>query len=277
MGAASRLYAQAARVRNANGVYSGTLLWRSSDDGASWELLLGPSGGAVGAELFDISPSTPSDLYAVAYNGPTTPAVFLRSTDGGTSWRQEGDPGLVCVSGGLTVAPSSPEVLYAGGSGKSPAPYLCHPPFSTRVARSGDGGATWTDASAGLPLEVASSIAVDPRDPDVVYVSIAPGAALPEGDGVWKSTDGGQTWSRAGAGLAGRTASALLASTLSGRIYVEIDGNRVFRSNDGGASWQGWSRGLKTSAIYALTADPSDPSRIYAATANGVWAPTESY
>jgi photosystem II stability/assembly factor-like uncharacterized protein len=277
VGSASRLYAQVTRFRATNGADNGTFLWRSADDSASWELLLGPSGDPVSAGLFDISPSMPSDLYAVAVDGVSlSPGALLRSTDGGSSWQQEGSPGLVCVSGGLAVAPSSPEVLYAGGSGKSPAPYLCKPPFSTRVARSGDGGATWTDASAGLPLEVASSIAVDPRDPNVVYVSIAPGAALPEGDGVWKSTDGGQTWSRAGAGLAGRTASALLASTLSGRIYAVIDGTRVFRSDDGGATWQGWSRGLKTSAVFALTADPSDPSRIYAATANGVWVLTES-
>jgi photosystem II stability/assembly factor-like uncharacterized protein len=277
VGSASRLYAQVTRFRATNGGDNGTFLWRSADDGASWELLLGPSGDPVSAGLFDISPSMPSDLYAVAVDGVgLSSGALLRSTDGGSSWQREGSPGLVCVSGGLAVAPSSPEVLYAGGSGKSPAPYLCKPPFSTRVARSGDGGATWTDASAGLPLEVASSLAVDPGNPDVVYVSIAPGAALPEGDGVWKSTDGGQTWSRAGAGLAGRTASALLASTLSGRIYAVIDGNRVFRSDDGGASWQGWSRGLKTSAASALTADPSDPRRIYAATANGVWALTES-
>lgn len=272
-----RLYAQATRFHAATGLLDGTFLWRSSDDGHTWELLLGPSGDAVNAELFDLSPSTPADLYALAVNDPASGAgAVLRSTDGGTSWQPEGSPGLVCVSGALAVAPSSPEVLYAGGSGQSPAPYLCHPPFSTRVARSNDGGATWTDASNGLPLEVASSIAVDPRDPDVVYVGIAPGAALPAGDGVWKSTDGGRTWSRAGAELAGHTASALLASTLSGRIYAVIDGNRVFRSDDGGASWQGWSRNLHDATIFSLIADPSDPRRIYAATSNGVWTLMEN-
>jgi photosystem II stability/assembly factor-like uncharacterized protein len=276
VGSGSRLYAQADRIRNANGVSSGTLLWRSADGGASWQLLLGPSGDPVRADRFAIAPSMPSDLYAAAYNGPTAPGVFLRSTDGGTSWQAEGDPGLVCGFGDLVVAPSSPEVLYAGGSGKSPAPYLCKPPYSTRVARSGDGGATWTDDSAGLPPEVVSALAVDPRDPNVVYAGIGRGAALPAGDGVWKSTDGGRTWSRAGEELAGHTVSALLASTLSGRIYAVVDGNRVFRSDDGGASWQGWSRGLRAQGITALTADPGDPRRIYAATANGVWALTEN-
>jgi photosystem II stability/assembly factor-like uncharacterized protein len=144
------------------------------------------------------------------------------------------------------------------------------------VARSGDGGATWTDASAGLPPEVASSLTVDPRDPDVVYGVIGSAPALPVGEDIWKTVDGGRTWSPAGgAELADHTVSALLASTLSGRVYAVIDGTRVFRSDDGGATWQGWSRGLRTSSVFALTADPVDPSRIYAATANGVWVLTE--
>jgi photosystem II stability/assembly factor-like uncharacterized protein len=249
-------------------------LWRSADDGASWTLAFAPPGiGGIASFVELIAAASPpsAGLYLEAHSG----GVY-RSTDGGASWQPEGDPGLVCGSGDLAVAPASPEVLYAGGSGKSPAPYLCHDPFSIRVARSDDGGATWTDVSAGLPGEFVSALAVDPRDARIVYAGIGVGVAFPEGDGVWKSTDGGRTWSRAGAELADRTVSALLASTLSGRLYVVIDGNRVFRSDDGGASWQGWSRGLKTSAVFALTADPGNPGRIYAATANGVWALTET-
>lgn len=276
VGSASRLYAQADRIRNSNGAYNGTLLWRSADSGASWELLPGPSGGAVSAGLFDLSPAMPSDLYAVTMNAGIAAGALLRSTDGGTSWQLEGNPGLVCGAGDLVAAPASPEVLYAGGSGKSPAPYLCKPPFSVRVVRSDDGGATWTDVSAGLPGEFVAALAVDPGDARTVYAGLGRGAAFPTGDGAWKSTDGGQTWSRAGAELAGHTVSALLVSNLPGRLYAVVDGTRVFRSDDGGATWQGWSRGLRVQSITALTADPGDPSRIYAATANGVWALMET-
>ena len=109
------------------------------------------------------------------------------------------------------------------------------------MARSDDGGATWTDVTAGLSLpgEFVAALAVDPRDARTVYAGFGPGAAFPDGDGVWKSTDGGATWARAGAELAGRTITSLLASTLSGRVYAVVDGARVVRSDDGGASWQG--------------------------------------
>jgi photosystem II stability/assembly factor-like uncharacterized protein len=246
-------------------------LWRSTDDGASWTLAFAPPGSSSFVDLLAAASPPAAGLYLEA-----DPGSVYRSTDGGASWQPEGDSGLVCIPGDLVVAPASPEVIYAGGSGKSPAPYLCHDPFSLRVVRSDDGGATWTDVSAGLPGEVVAALAVDPRDARIVYAGIGVGVAFPEGDGVWKSTDGGRTWSRAGAELADHTVSTLLASTLSGRLYVVIDGNRVLRSDDGGASWQGWSRGLKTSAVTALTADPGDPRRIYAATANGGWAITEN-
>ncbi len=274
----SWLYALDGRALAATGAFDSSLLFRSYDDAVFWQLLASPVPSTPpSAEMLAIAPSRLSQLYVVAVDrtGLTSQKVY-RSTDSGNTWQQEGDPGLVCGLGDLVVAPTSPEVLYAGGSGKSPAPYLCHPPFSPRVARSDDGGTTWTDISAGLPGEFVAALAVDPRDARIVYAGIGAGVAFPAGDGVWKSTDGGQTWSRAGAELAGHTVSALLASTLPGRLYAVVDGNRVFRSDDGGASWQGWTRGLRAQGITALTADPGDPRRIYAATTNGVWALTEA-
>jgi photosystem II stability/assembly factor-like uncharacterized protein len=243
-------------------------LWKSSDDGASWTLAFPPPGNFSSVRLIAVASPASAGLYLEAQG-------VYRSTDGGASWQPEGDPGLVCGSGDLAVAPTSPEVLYAGGSGKSYPPYLCYLALPPRVTRSDDGGATWTDVSAGLPGEFISALAVDPRDPRIVYAGSGPSSNLLS-DGVWKSTDGGGTWARAGAELADQPITALLASSLPGRIYAVVNTNRVFRSDDGGASWQGWSRNLHGTTILALTADPGDPSRIYAATANGVWTLTET-
>jgi photosystem II stability/assembly factor-like uncharacterized protein len=248
-----------------------TALWETPDDGASWGRLFGPTGPG---SLLRGAPSDLSILYVLNAAGLSAGGLY-RSADGGATWEtRDGATALLdCGVGDLAVAPSDPAVLYLAGS--APGPFRCKPPVSARVLRSDDGGATWTDVSAGLPREIASAVAVDPRDPRVVYAGTGHVYAFP-GDGVWKSTDGGGTWSRAGGELADRTITALLVSAVPGRVYAATDDGRVFRSGDGGASWTDWSRGLHASGIGALVADPAGASRIYAVTANGVWRLNES-
>jgi photosystem II stability/assembly factor-like uncharacterized protein len=159
------------------------------------------------------------------------------------------------------VAPSAAAVLYL--SRPNPSSYC-----ERTLFRNGDGGATWVPADAGLPADLRIEVlAVDPRDPDLVYIGTA-------GD-VWRSADGGRSWSSTGPELAGQSVQFLLASAVPGRLYTVL-GGRVLCSGDGGATWQDWSRGLRTLAVFSLTADPTDPRRIYAATLNGIWVLTET-
>ena len=114
-------------VGAASEVLAATLqaLWKSSDSGASWTLAFAP--GQTPVRLIAVASPPSAGLYLEAGSIYEAGSVY-RSTDGGASWQPEGDPGLVCGAGDLVVAPSNPQVLYAGGSGKSPAPYLCRPP-----------------------------------------------------------------------------------------------------------------------------------------------------
>jgi photosystem II stability/assembly factor-like uncharacterized protein len=119
--------------------------------------------------------------------------------------------------------------------------------------------------------EVVSAVAVDPLDEDLVYAGIGPGFVAPQGDGVWRSPDGGATWRRAGAELAGRPVTVLLASAVPGRVYAVVDEDKVYRTQDGGDTWEEWSEDLRAGRIMNLAADTHDPNRIYASTTNGVW------
>lgn len=246
-------------------------LFRTENDGASWAQVFGPLERFQSFLQYRIAPSDPETLYALASLEPAQPRYsLLRSTDSGGSWQTRASGLLLgCGVGELVVAPSSAEVLYATGAASVP-PQSCAGP-SSQVLRSRDGGATWTDVSAGLPARgFVDRATVDPGDPDVVYVSFEITGFSPTG-GVWKSTDGGATWRQAGTELAGRSISYLLATAVPGRVYAALAGGRVFRSDDGGEHWEDATGRLVTRGIYELVADPSDPDRIYAATWNGVW------
>jgi photosystem II stability/assembly factor-like uncharacterized protein len=251
--------------------YSGTpSVWSTGDDGAVWSRLsgLGNSG------QFEIALSDPSTFYAVDSGRGELPPSLLRSTDGGESWEVRSTGVLTHCDGlRLSVSPASSAILHFHGvrglyDGSCGA-------FRAEVFRSQDGGATWSDISAGVPGEILFALSEDPRDPNVVYVGTGEIFSL-SGEGVWKTTDGGATWKRAGEELAGQSINALLASSIPDRVYAVTGEDRVFRSNDGGASWVPWDQGLLASEISALVADPTDPRRVYAVTSNGIWRLAEA-
>ena len=239
-------------------------LWKTANDGASWTRLLGPAAGLYG---FRVESSV---LYALSSSGgpPGSDQTLLRSTDGGAHWESHPVPQLTCGLGDLAVAPSNAAVVYAGG---------CKGDLhASAVLRSADGGATWTDVSAGLTGPNVQALAVDPRDPNTLWAGTGYPFFEEPGDGVWKSTDGGSHWTRAGSELAGLTITALLAPEVTGRVYAAALGGRVFRSDDGGATWEDWSGGIPPSTIFSLETAPDDPRRVYAVTAHGIWTLTEA-
>jgi len=258
-GAGDRIFALTFRnpdPRQETPAYS---LWRTDDDGASWTRL--PMPLAV-TPRFRVAPSDLSTLYAVETSSPIfgpTVQGLLRSTDGGEHWESRTQTTLSCGLGDLAVSPSDSQVVYLG----------CKAPGTSAVLRSRDGGATFTDVSAGPPGPSVQALAVDPRDPDTVWAGTA-------GSGIWKSEDGGASWTRAGDELASLTVTALLAPDLPGRVWAATRDGRVFRSDDGGASWEDRSAGLLATGVSGLVADPDDPRRIYAVTANGIWLLVEA-
>ncbi len=171
----------------------GCYAFRSTDAGESWACM----SAAGGASLLEIDPRDPSILYA--FNGH-----LLKSVDRGIQWLQVGQ-GLPESLLSLAVDPSATSTLYAG----------------TRegVYKSVDGGATWQQSSAGLPAGHIAALVIDPRDSSVVYAGLAdinrdgtPTPGIARGNiGVYRSTDGGASWSRFGQGLPTARFNGLLA------------------------------------------------------------------
>ena len=136
-------------------------------------------------------PSNPHLFYMGGVQGG-----IWRSTNDGQSWENISDgkiPGIADSIGALAVAPSNPKVIYAG-TGESDI----RGDFDTGdgIYKSTDAGKTWH--YAGLrDTHMTSSLVIDPRDPNVVYATSMGHVFAPNPDrGVFKTTDGGKTWSK---------------------------------------------------------------------------------
>jgi photosystem II stability/assembly factor-like uncharacterized protein len=141
------------------------------------------------------------------------------------------------------------------------------------VAISDDGGRTWKQAE-GLPQIAATHILLDPKSPKDARTLYVAGF----GRGVFKSTDGGKTWTLKNSGIAGKDPLAWrFARAGDGTLYVIIarrsengtfgdagDG-AIYRSRDGAESWERIPLPEKVNGPNGLSVDPADPKRLYLA------------
>ncbi len=204
-----------------------------------------------------------------------------KTTDGGTSWAPVSDGffGTATV-GALAIAPSNPDVVYAGTGERDIRGNISH---GDGLYVSRDAGKTWSHT--GLrETQTISRIVVHPKDPNQLYV-----AALghiygrnPE-RGVYKSTNGGTTWTlvlhesvQAGAvdlSMDPQNPDTLLASTWDAwRTPFTMNsggpGSKLYRTQDGGKTWSDLSRrpGLPSGTLgkIGVSISPVDPKRYWA-------------
>ena len=192
---------------------SSRLLRKSTDGGATWSDLPGSTYCAFGGISLAMDPSDSNTLYAAPqdpiYFGTTT---LYKTSDGGASWNQTHINGFVLA---LAIDPANPARLY-GGRGRSGG-----------VIKSTDGGKSWV-GTALKDVDV-SALVLDPTNSNVLYA----GTSVPQPDGtpgMFKSTDGGATWSAFNDGLRSLDIRALaVSSDGSGTVYVGTPGG-VFRA-----------------------------------------------
>ena len=106
------------------------------------------------------------------------------------------------------------------------------------------------------------ALAIDPQTPTTLY---AGGTG-----GVFKSTDGGESWSAVSSGLTDlRVSSLAIDPKTPTTLYAGTSGSGVFRSADGGISWSAFNAGLTDLNISSVVLDPRRPTTVYAAAAGG--------
>jgi hypothetical protein len=150
------------------------------------------------------------------------------------------------------------------------------------VWRSDNGGAFWRPCrSAGLFNNGNTAIAVSPVNHDVVLVYSQENWQTSRGglEGIYRSTNGGDTWTRTLA-VPNMDGNAVphptLAFAFTGtRVYLGSFANGLYRSDDGGATWTG-PVSLTTTTINRVSVDPTNANKVWAATSNGVQVSTDS-
>ena len=116
-----------------------------------------------------------------------------KSVNGGITWQPIFDAQPISSIGALAVAPSNPDVIYVG-TGESD--FRSDLTYGNGVYKSTDGGRTWKNIGLKDSRHI-SRIAIDPQNPDVVFVAAMGSAYGPGAErGVFRSTDGGSTWQK---------------------------------------------------------------------------------
>jgi photosystem II stability/assembly factor-like uncharacterized protein len=135
-----------------------------------------------------------------------------------------------------------------------------------------NGGASWSRLSPELSLGSVQAVAINPQNPNTLYVGTAPDHN--GGGGVLKSTDGGMTW--VGTGLTMSNVHALAIDPQNPSIvYAGTDGG-VFKTFDGGANWSAINSGLTALSVSTLTINALNSITLYAGTyAGGVFEMTD--
>lgn len=255
-------------------------IWKTTDGGFNWLPVSDGqiATGSVGA--IAVSESDPNVVYAgmgeACIRGNASPGDGVyKSTDAGRTWKHMGLEQTQQI-GAVVVHPQNPNIVFVAALGHQFAP---NP--ERGVYKSTDGGATWKQVLTRGPKAGAVDIVMDPHNANVLYAAFWEVYRTPyslesggPGSGIWKSTDGGETWhdlTRAPGlprGILGKI-GVTVSGADSDRVWavVEAEDGGVYRSDNGGSTWTrvNQQRDLRQRAWYYthIYADPRNRDEVY--------------
>lgn len=253
-------------------------VWKTTNAGTSWDNVSDGYFGTGSVGAITVAPSDPDVIYVgmgeEAIRGVTTAhgdGVY-KSIDGGETWTHLGLEDTRQIAA-IEVHPDDPDLVYLAAQGN---------PWggseARGVYRSTDGGESWEKVLYVNETTGASSLDMDPDHPHVLYVGTWDHLREPwnvrsggPGSGLYRSTDGGETWTEMTRGLPelmGNTA-VTVSPVDSDRLWamIEAEDGGVYRSDDGGATWSrvNSNAGLRDRGWYYTNvyAHPTDRETVF--------------
>jgi photosystem II stability/assembly factor-like uncharacterized protein len=263
--------------------YTGTGVYRSTDDGRSWTNIGLRDSGAIGKIVVD--PANPRRIFVAAtgslFNQGGERGVYL-STNGGRSWTRilNGSTDTTGASEVMLDPTDSSRVFAVLWDHRRQPNKRSYSGVGSGVYRSTDGGATWQRLDGLVPVAAdlgRIGIGIAPSDPSRMYAIVGRGESSTNTfDGFLTSADGGDTWTRL-------PDDPLLAGSQSsfawwfGKIWVDprdaahahVAGVDLMTTHDGGQTWQ-TNEGIHVDQ-HAMAWDPRRPSRVYLGNDGGTY------
>ncbi len=260
-------------------------LWKTTDGGATWKpvtdgQLTSSSVGAVA-----VSESNPDVVFigmgetCIRGNIMQGDGVY-KSTDAGKTWTHIGLADTQAIAK-IRIHPTNPDIVYVAAFG-----HPAGPSADRGVFKSIDGGKTWKKTLFRDDKTAAIDLAIDRHNPNVLYAALWEAYRVSwqmssggPGSGLFKSTDGGDTWTELThnpgmpEGVIGRIGVSVSGAD-SSRIYAQIENANggTYRSDDAGATWTKMNddHNLRQRAFYYthIFADPKDKDVVYGLNVN---------
>ena len=201
-------------------------------------------------------------LAAVAVTASAPAAEIKTSTFGGLAARPIGPAVMGGRIADLAVAPGDPAVMWIGTA-------------SGGVWRSKDAGITFTPVFDQQPVQSIGAIGIDPKDSKTVWVGTGESwvrNSVSVGNGVYRTTDGGDSWQHMGLADSERIARVVVDPSESKTVWVCATGHLwnaneergVFKSTDAGKTWEKVLYVDQDTGCADLSVDPQDPQIVYA-------------
>ena len=266
-------------------------IWKTTNNGTTFRPVFDNERCVSMGELA-IAPSDTNQVWAGTGEEDSRNTIspgcgIYKSTDGGLTWKPSGLEKSGAI-GRIVVHPTNPNIVYVAALGQPWAPNAERGLYKTT-----DGGATWTLIKFISDRAGFVDVAMDPSNPEVLFAASWERQRGPyylqsggPGSGLWKTTDGGKTWTAVtGGGLPattkGRIGIAIAASDPK-VIYLMLEADTtanprpdktkapqirpsgLYRSADGGATWEKTNGNDVRPFYYSqVRVDPKDPNRVY--------------
>lgn len=197
---------------------------------------------------------TGSSEFPLVAGALRTKSPFSKSIDGGASWNNDNYGLKSDIVTAIAVNPVTPSTLFAGSR--------------SSVFKSTDSGRNWAPSMTGLVTPSVTSFAINPANPLIMYLSSNLSNFSGSSTGVFKSADGGNTWTAANNGLGNGGITYVVIDPLTPSTLYAGTGFSIYKSTNSGGTWNQISP-LFSSDVLAI--DPVNPTTLYSAVspANG--------